>query len=146
MKLLKPILLLLLIPGVLHSRNSLEEFVLGKHLLTLQWISWEKNKTGIADIYKKDGVIYLDGNQTEGENYLKLNGVLRIIDKRTLEFEGKIITRIDYINSGKPYERFGKFILKAWGKRQYWRMQKMTQPDGSYEVTDYIDLYFQKVR
>ena len=137
-----------LVPNGALSSDYAEQLVLGNHVLTLQWLQNHKG-VGKASIYKKDGKIFMDGYQEEkykGDlNYMSIQGTIAIINPKELEFEGKIITKINYLNSGVPYERNGKFLLKAWGARKYWRMQKMTQPDGQHTVTDYIDIYFKKI-
>lgn len=138
-----------LIPVMVCSADDIEQFVLGNHVLTLQWLQ-NHNSVGKAKIFKKDGTLTLDGYQEEhyegSLNYMKIDGTVKIINPKVLEFYGKIITRINYINNGVPYERKGRFILKAWGNRKYWRMQKMTQPDGEHTVTDYIDIFFEKYK
>ncbi|MCX5848561.1 MAG: hypothetical protein NTW65_03840 [Deltaproteobacteria bacterium] len=135
------------------SSNYPPNFI-GEHILTLQWL---QNLSGVgkAKISEVDGKLVIDGYQEEsceafrasppcegGVNYMKIKGNLRIISSAELEFEGVITTKINYINNGKIYERKGKFIMKAWGTRKYWRMQKMTEPDEDRTVADYIDLYF----
>jgi hypothetical protein len=138
----------LFLNSALGSDNA-EQLVLGNHVLTLQWLL-NHGGIGKAKIYKKDGKIFIDGYQEEkykGDlNYMTIQGTITIRNPKELEFEGKIITKINYLNSGISYERNGKFLLKAWGARKYWRMQNMTQPDGEYKVTDYIDIYFEKYR
>jgi hypothetical protein len=131
--------------------NDIERLVLGNHVLTLQWLQTENEKSiGKARIYEKDGKIRIDGYQEEkykGElNYMSIQGTIKIINPKELEFEGKIVTKISYINSGVPYERNGKFAFKATGTRKYWRMQDMDEPDGKDTATDYIDIFFEKFR
>lgn len=130
------------------SADDVEQLVLGDHLLTLQWLNYKK--PGKAKIFKKDGKIILEGRQevnNEGHrDYLDINGTIKILNQRELEFDGKIVTKISHINDGIPHERNGKFLLKAWGQRKYWRMQNMTQPDKEFPITDYIDIYFEKYR
>lgn len=128
--------------------TAAEQKVLGNHPLTLQWLGFGEGPTGTAKIYRKGEDILVDGEQRyrgrEDSGYLTLKGKLRILNERELEFEGTIVTQSTSINGGKPYTREGKYLLKAWGKRQYWRMQNMTQPDGESTVTDYIDIFFAK--
>ena len=129
--------------------DTLEQLVLGNHVLTLQWLQSQKG-LGKAKIFKKDGKMRIEGYQEDHYqghlNYMTMDGTIKVISSRELAFEGKIVTRINYINDGLPHERNGKFLLKAWGERKYWRMQKMTQPDKEYTVTDYIDIHFEKYR
>jgi hypothetical protein len=152
LKKLKPLAFFLLAafslaPDNAFSSGDIEQLVLGNHVLTLQWLQ-NHNGIGKAKIFKKGKTLVLDGYQEElyegSLNYMKIGGTVKIINPKVLEFDGKIITRINYINSGVTYERKGRLILKAWGNRKYWRMQKMTQPDGEHTVTDYIDIFFEK--
>ena len=154
MKKINALVFAVLIIVCAFPRNSLsaddaENLVLGNHVLTLQWLSFHKG-IGKATIYKKGGKIFIEGCQKENYeghlNYMSIQGTIRIISPSELEFEGKIITKINDINSGVPYERNGKFLLKARGSRKYWRMQNMEQPDGNFTVTDYIDIFFEKYR
>ena len=138
-----------LFPGFVSASNNVEKLVLGNHVMTLQWLQNYKG-IGKAKIFRRDGVIHIDGYQQEkykgSLNYMTIKGTLTILGPKELEFNGDIKTKINYLNGGVPYQRSGKYLLKAWGSRKYWRMQNMTQPDGKYTVTDYIDIYFQKFR
>ena len=131
------------------DNTEAEKLLLGEHVLTLQHL---KNHGGIgkATIYKKNGEIVIDGYQEEqykgSLNYMSIKGRLNIITPKVLHFEGKIITKISYINSGVPYERNGTYRLVASGSRKYWRMQNMAQPYKKISVRDYIDLYFEKFK
>jgi len=138
-----------LIPTMASAESSTETLVLGNHVMTLQWLQNNKG-IGKAKIFKKDGIIHIDGYQEENYkghlNFMSIKGTISILGPKELEFSGKIRTKINYLNNGVPYERSGKFLLKAWGNRKYWRMQNMVEPDGKHTVADYIDIYFQKFR
>ncbi len=113
----------------------------GKHALTLQWIGWDK--PGSVIIQAGDAGWYtINGSQTDDKgNYLKVDGRIKILNNRELEFDGKIETRVDHINAGKPCIKTGKNLFKATGTRKYWRLQNMINCEGG-AVTDYIDIYF----
>jgi hypothetical protein len=113
--------------------------LLGRHMLSLQWISWEK--FGTAVVTNKLGVYGLEGEQRgPGGDYLKIAGMIVSIDAREFKFEGTITTRVSHINNGQPCERQGDFTFKVTGKRKYWRLQEMDNPCD--EATDYVDIYF----
>ena len=122
------------------AKNTYRSFP-GKHSLTLQWISWEK--PGSVTITAIDDNWYsIQGSQTDGHgNYLKINGRIRPLNDRELEFDGKIETLIESINDGQPCIRSGKNLFKATGTRKYWRLQDMINCEGGM-LTDYIDIYF----
>ena len=115
--------------------------LLGKHKLSLQWISWDY--FGTANVTQKGGVFYLKGEQkSRGEtaDYVKVNGTITMIDKTSFTFNGTILTRISHINSGKECKREGEMTFRITGKRKYWRLLEMDNPcDG---VTDYVDIFF----
>jgi len=113
----------------------------GKHALTLQWISWDK--PGSAIIAAAEGGLYtIHGNQRDSKgNYLNIDGRVKVLNNRELEFEGTIESRVDHINDGQPCIRTGKKIFKATGTRKYWRLQDMINCEGGM-VTDYVDIYF----
>jgi len=77
-------------------------------------------------------------NKTKND-YVTIKGTF-LAKGRELKFNGKIVSRISYINNGKPCESAGLAIFKASGKRKYWRLQQMLNCDGN--STDYIDIFF----
>lgn len=115
--------------------------LLGKHKLSLQWISWDY--FGTANVTQKGGVFYLKGEQkSRGEtaDYVKVNGTITMIDKTSFTFNGTILTRISHINSGNECKREGEMTFRITGKRKYWRLLEMDNPcDG---VADYVDIFF----
>lgn len=117
-----------------------KKMLLGKHLLSLQWISWDY--FGTTNITNKAGVLYLKGEQKQhgGSDFVKIDGTITSIDKKEFKFEGTIVTQISYINGGKPCTRLGEINFAITGKRKYWRLQEMTNPCD--EAVDYVDIYF----
>lgn len=116
--------------------------LLGKHKLSLQWISWDY--FGTASVTNKAGVYYLKGSQKgrgeSSEDYVTIDGVITSIDAKEFVFSGKIITRISHIAGGEPCERVGDYTFKITGTRKYWRLQQMDNPCD--EAADYVDIYF----
>ncbi len=112
----------------------------GRHDLTLQWISWEKPGSAIIT-ESDDGWYIIKGNQNgEKGSYLRINGRIKPLNDRELEFEGTIEHNADPVTAGEPCIRKGKHLFKATGTRKYWRLQSMISCDGS--TTDYVDIYF----
>jgi len=125
-----------------QSLTPLEKKVVGKHLLSLQWISWDY--FGTCEISKiENGRYRCVGSQLSKENsdYLKLDGYISIVNENHLKFTGVIKTKVYHLNNGNEYVREGTFDFKATDGRKYWREQEMAGPDG---CTDYIDIFFQK--
>ena len=114
--------------------------LLGKHKVSLQWISWDY--FGTANITNKNGVIYLKGEQKQrkGTDYVKIDGVITEINAKDFKFDGTIITQISHINNGEPCTRTGEMTFAITGKRKYWRMQEIDNPCDT--AADYVDIYF----
>jgi hypothetical protein len=126
---------------VINDANA-AKMLLGKHLLSLQWISWDY--FGAAMVTNRRGVYYLKGAQKQrgGSDYLKVDGVITEINAKDFKFDGVIEMRISHINGGAPCKREGEMTFAVTGNRIYWRLQEMDNPcDG---VTDYVDIYFRK--
>jgi hypothetical protein len=114
--------------------------LLGKHKLSLQWISWDY--FGTATVTEKNGVLYLKGEQKSRQNtdFVKVEGTITTIEAKSFIFTGTIITQVSHNNEGKPCTRAGEMTFAITGKRKYWRLQQMQSPCGS--ETDYVDIYF----
>ncbi len=124
----------------LSTTRTTGKMLLGKHLLSLQWISWDR--FGTATVVNRRGVYYLKGEQKQrgGSDYLKVDGAITEINAKNFKFDGAIEMRISHNNSGAPCRREGEMTFAVTGKRKYWRLQEMDNPcDG---VTDYVDIYF----
>lgn len=124
---------------VVKDANA-RKMLLGKHLLSLQWISWDY--FGAANIVNQKGVYYLKGEQKQrkGTDYVKVDGTITEINAKDFKFDGVIEMRISHINNGEPCKREGEITFAATKNRKYWRLQEMDNPcDG---VTDYVDIYF----
>lgn len=137
----------------LARRLSAESRMLGKHMLSLQWISWKY--FGSVEIKKEaDGTYSCKGEQlavnckdAEPEckangDYVKLDGTIEVVDRNHLIFNGEIRTKVFHINNGQEVLREGTFHFDVTNNRHFWRMQEMTNPAD--ECVDYIDIYFNK--
>jgi hypothetical protein len=116
--------------------------LLGRHMLSLQWISWDH--FGTATVTNTGGVYRIKGQQKgrgqSATDHLLVEGVIRSIDKREFVMEGRVVMRVSHINSGEPCVREGLLTFRVTGSRKYWRMQEMDNPCD--EATDYVDIYF----
>lgn len=117
---------------------ALEKKLLGKHGVRLQWIS--DTELGSVDITKlSDGSYKCVGGQQSSKNddYLILDGEIKVVDELHLVFIGKVECCVSYIHKGKPYVRRGTmdFLNTKGGK--FWRMQQMDNGD----CVDYVDIY-----
>lgn len=120
--------------------SKAKTMLLGKHKLSLQWISWDY--FGTATVTNKSGIYYLKGEQKQrgGNDFVKIDGKITRIEKTSFTFVGKIETSVSHIKNGEVCEREGEMTFRITGKRKYWRLMQMDNPcDG---VTDYVDIYF----
>lgn len=116
------------------------QMLLGRHKISLQWISWDF--FGTATVTNRKGVFYLKGEQKgrKSDDFVTVDGVITSIDAKEFKFDGKIVTQVSHIFGGKPCEREGEMTFRITGKRKYWRLQQIDNPcDG---VADYVDIYF----
>ena len=121
--------------------NAQKKKLLGKHMLSLQWISWDK--FGSATVTEKNGTLYIKGEQRgkgKKPDFVTINGIITEVSPQSFKFRGKIITRVSHINNGEECLREGDMTFKIKGKRKYWRLAEMKNPCS--EVTDYVDIYF----
>ncbi|NOT48385.1 MAG: hypothetical protein HOP17_11630 [Acidobacteria bacterium] len=114
--------------------------LLGRHKLSLQWISWDY--FGLATVTNSRGVYRIKGEQKGRGNtdFVKVDGTIKSIDAKEFVFEGTIVSQISHINGGQPCTRDGEFTFKITGTRKYWRLMQMDNPCDP--VADYVDIYF----
>ena len=122
------------------SNTNAKAMLLGRHKLSLQWISWDY--FGVANVTNRNGILRLKGEQKsrDGNDYVKIDGTITSIDSKEFKFDGTIVTRISHIAEGEECERNGEMTFRITGKRKYWRLQEMDNPCDT--ATDYVDVYF----
>lgn len=122
------------------NNSSAAKMLLGRHMLSLQWISWDY--FGKANVTNARGVYRIKGEQKGRGNtdFVRVDGVIRSIDAKEFVFDGTIISQVSHINGGASCTREGEFTFKITGKRKYWRLMQMDNPCDP--VTDYVDVYF----
>jgi hypothetical protein len=140
---MKPYFLLILLLIFKSSAFAqFEQIRPGQHAFTLQWIDLDKNGPGSVMIQPLGENKYsIEGEQRDRtkKEYITIKGTI-MADNETLYFDGKIVSKVGFVNNGKPCEMIGPAVFKAIGKRRYWRLQRMTNCDGI--SSDYIDIYF----
>ena len=85
-------------------------------------------KTG-RDLYT------ITGNAKSGKNTLEINGTIKRVSEKHLNFEGKITQKIN----GKVFTRTKKTTFFDERKGNFWRPQDKINGSG---FVDYIDIYF----
>ena len=124
------------------QRDLFIKNILGKHMCSLQWISWKQFGTVTISQDTNSGVVRVKGGQKSKTNsdYLEIDGTLTVINPLHLRFTGEITTCVYHINGGKPVKRKGTYNFTVAGQRRYWRMQEMGNPED--QCSDYVDIYF----
>ncbi|MDU1345464.1 hypothetical protein [Eikenella corrodens] len=140
------------LPGIVDMRDAglqtgspeevaaAESSLLGRHMFSLQWISWER--FGTATIHRGSNGLEINAYQSLNGDFVKLDGLIEVIDQRHFYFTGNVSTRVYHINNGQPCERSGTFLFQAKDSRQYWRMQPIQNPCDN--AADYIDIFFKR--
>ena len=125
-----------------EQRDLFIRNILGKHMCSLQWISWKQFGSVTISQDSDTGIVFIKGGQKSKTNsdYLEIDGTLTVISPLHLRFKGEITTCVYHINNGKPVKRKGTYNFTVAGQRRYWRMQEMTNPDDP--CCDYVDIYF----
>jgi hypothetical protein len=119
--------------------------LLGNHMLSLQWISWDDlKKAGRVTVTESGGTYSIKGEQKgqgkERGSYVKVDGIVTEIGIRKFKIRGTILTRVSHLNGGNECKREGDFNFSASQNRKYWRLQEMKNPCD--EATDYVDIFF----
>jgi hypothetical protein len=128
-------------PKTVVLDQAAKRMLLGRHMLSLQWVSWDR--FGRADVAERGGTLFIKGEQRSPEgDYLEIDGLITMVDKTSFTFRGKIVSRVSHINNGEPCTRDGEFTFAIKGGRKYWRLQQMDNPCDP--VTDYVDVYFRR--
>ncbi|MFQ3581098.1 MAG: hypothetical protein SNJ67_11145 [Chloracidobacterium sp.] len=116
--------------------------LLGRHKFQLHWISWGEWKTfGDLTVTNQAGQLVIKGAYSDRKtgDYIEIDGIVTRVEDRTFDFQGKIVTRVSYINGGNPCTREGDMTFAITGKRRYWRLQQMQNPCDT--ATDYVDIF-----
>ncbi len=75
------------------------------------------------------------GKAVQGKNTLEINGIIKRISLKHLNFEGAIQQNIN----GESFTRKNKTTFSNEGKGQFWRLQNKINGLG---FVDYIDIYY----
>jgi hypothetical protein len=129
------------------TSQQAKKLLLGRHLFSLQWISWRR--FGVATVADKFGFLHITGYQRgykgKGKNdYVRMKGMIERVDRRSFVFNGTIVTRVYHINGGRPCVRSGRMVFRITGRRRYWRLKSIKNPCEN--VADYVDIHFKRPR
>lgn len=127
-------------PRTVVNDENAKRMLVGAHLFSMQWVSWDR--FGRATVTDRAGVLSIKGEQRSAKDgdFVTIDGTITRVDAKEFTFQGKIVTRVSYINGGKECIRDGEFTFAIKSNRRYWRLQQMDNPCEA--VTDYVDVYF----
>ena len=112
----------------------------GKHPITLQWISWDKPGEVALEPLDDNWYSITGSQKNKYGDELKIEGKIRRLSEKKLEFEGEIITKVSANNNGEPCIKNGKQLFYAKGNRKYFRLQNMINCEENM-LLDYVDIY-----
>lgn len=125
-----------------QSTTNYNKLLIGKHLFSLQWISWEY--FGKVTISKWGEAYRIEGQQRSksGSDYVQIKGTLTPTSADSLLFTGKITVLVKS-NVAEPCVREGTFHFVRRDNRKYWRLSEMDSPCPP-GYTDYVDIFLRK--
>lgn len=101
----------------------------------LSFSSDEANIKGKINFTKTGRDLYdVSGKIQSGNNSLSVNGTIKRVSEKHLNFDGKIIQK----TGSSTYERNKKTTFYDEGKGNFWRLQDKVNSDG---FIDYIDIH-----
>lgn len=127
-------------PKTVIKDTAAKTMLLGSHLFSLQWISWDY--FGKAVVTNQKGRLVLRGIQRskEGKDFVRIDGIITEVDAKEFKFKGTIEIKVSHNNNGEVCKRQGEMTFKITQNRKYWRLQEMQSPCGI--ETDYVDIFF----
>ncbi len=124
--------------------NYVESWLIGNRRFGTDYIQ----PYGTVEIEKNGSLLSIYGDQSNNDDYCRIEGDLEIIDDRTLKFTGKISLRYNIPPSTDETKEpviedktiSGEFTFKRNGDRSYWRLE---QPETGYFEHNYyyIDIF-----
>lgn len=111
----------------------------GMHQLTLQWLtSGDDPAGGVGFEPLETGAYRVMGSQTVDAGELTVAGVVEVVSRDELAFDGSIRSRVSWLNGGETCERnAGQRFIRRPGTDTF-RMQDRINCDGAR--TDWIDI------
>ena len=120
---------------ILNSKNHFRDLS-GPHQINHSSI---KN-TGKVQLKNIGRDLYeISGGAKSAENYVKIEGEIKMVSEEFMNFTGKISQSIQEEDNGKVDVRTKKTTFAKKGNSKFWRLQNMRNSSG---FADYIDIYF----
>lgn len=120
------------------NKDHIKSSLIGKHSFGVQFI-WDGY--GTAVITEEDHQLKIKGEQYSNskDEYVKINGILTVLDDRKLQLEGAI--ELYTSDCCGEIKQTGIFTFLKSGKRKYWRLQERDQLCSPYTCAYYLDIF-----
>lgn len=119
----------------LKNNQSVFDDLSGKHQLKFS-SDGDISMSGNINFEKTARDLYeVSGKAESGKNHLKINGTIKRVSRKHLNFEGTISQNIN----GENFTRTNNSTFFDEGKGNFWRLQDKINGSG---FVDYIDIYF----
>lgn len=112
----------------------------GKHPISLHWIGWDRPGNAILKQIDSEWFSISGSQKNKAGDYLIIEGKIKRIGEKELEFTGIIVTKVSNNNGGEPCVKQGKQTFYGKGDRTYFRLQNMENCEGGMLV-DYVDIF-----
>ncbi|MES0489371.1 MAG: hypothetical protein ABUK01_05220 [Leptospirales bacterium] len=121
--------------------NERFEKLMGEHLLSLQWISWDFY--GNISVVMIGGKVIMYGQQFNfrGDS-LVIAGLVTEINDNSFTLNGTVSTQLRGIAKGENCTRDGELTFSIYPNGAFWRLKQMENPCDNF--IDYIDIYFKR--
>jgi hypothetical protein len=93
-------------------------------------------------VVEKNGTLFIKGEQRgrKTDEYVTIDGRIAEVSAKEFTFIGRIVTKVDINNNGKPCVREGAMTFHITRNRRYWRLKEMDNP--CEQIVDYVDIFF----
>ncbi|MBB4807626.1 hypothetical protein HNP38_002932 [Chryseobacterium defluvii] len=120
-----------------NSTNRFKDFN-GDHKFTHNLIK-QAGSVNFRKIDDERDTYQISGGIKSGKDRITIDGYMKVVSDKHMNFTGTISESISENDNGKPYSRKGTrtFLSKDGGKS--WRLQDMVNGSG---FVDYIDIHF----
>lgn len=120
--------------NILNATNRFRDLT-GKHQLTHSSIS----KSGTINFKNIGRDLYnVSGSASSGNDYVKIDGEIKMVSDKYLNFTGKVTQSLQENDNGKIDVRAKKTSFVRNGKEGFWRFQNRVNSSG---FADNIDIY-----
>lgn len=121
----------IILPPLPEPRPKLDKFYRGKHSFGVNRVN-DGRRAGIARVEKQEESLWLSAEMKKGPYSIALEGTVHPVNRREFILEGTL--------SGKPDLSFkqdtidhketkARFLFRATGKRQFWRLYEVNGVD-----------------